>query len=69
MLKAFYKYTSLINPKSKFYKYAWIQAKDFRDLLSQADLFGYTFVDREAFLAFLLSMMTQVDELNKARHY
>jgi hypothetical protein len=25
--------------------------------------------EREAFLAFLLSMMTQVDELTKARHY
>jgi phosphatidylserine decarboxylase len=26
-------------------------------------------VEREAYIAFLLSMMTQVDELNKARHY
>lgn len=58
MLSALFKYTSMINPKARFYKHAFVQAKDFRDLLNQSDLIGYNLNEKEAYVAFLLSMMT-----------
>lgn len=67
-LKILFKYTAKINPKTKYYKHQWIQSKDFRDLCNQGGLFcetfGYIVIkkkiyrERDAYLAFLLSMMT-----------
>ncbi|CAD8120300.1 unnamed protein product [Paramecium sonneborni] len=69
MLKLLFKYTSKLNAKQKFYKHTWIQFKDFRDLMLRCDLYCDIFVERDAYLAYLLSMQTQVDELFSLRHF
>ncbi|CAD8122767.1 unnamed protein product [Paramecium sonneborni] len=69
MLKLLFKFTSKLNSKQKFYKHTYVQFKDFRDLLLKCDLYCDTFVERDAYIAYLLSMQTQVDELYSLRHF
>ncbi|CAD8208269.1 unnamed protein product [Paramecium pentaurelia] len=69
MLKLLFKFTSKLNSKLKFYKQTWVQFKDFRDLLLKCDLYCDTFVERDAYIAYLLSMQTQIDELYSLRHF
>jgi hypothetical protein len=68
-LKTMFKFAGSINQKKKYYQYTWVSVKDFRDFLSLAGLLSEHFGEKDCYLAFLLSMMTQVDELYQARHY
>ncbi|CAD8069790.1 unnamed protein product [Paramecium sonneborni] len=69
MLKILFKYASKLNPKQKYYKHLWLQFKDFRDLINKCDLYCDIFVERDAYLVFLLSMQTSVDELFLLKHF
>lgn len=69
MLRLLYKFTASINPKNKYYKNMWVAAKDFRDLFLRCGLANEHLSERDMYLAFLLSIPTQVDELNNHRHY
>jgi hypothetical protein len=40
-----------------------VSVKDFRDFLNLAAILSEHFGEKDCYLAFLLSMMTQVDEL------
>ena len=68
-MKIVFKFAGSINPKKKYYQYTWVSVKDFRDFLSLASILSELFGEKDCYLAFLLSMMTQVDELYQARHY
>ena len=54
MLKLLFKYTTKLNPKTKYFKNPWVQSKDFRDMLNKSDIFCDVFVERDAYLAVLL---------------
>ncbi|CAD8064944.1 unnamed protein product [Paramecium sonneborni] len=69
MLKLLFKFTSKLNAKQKYYKHIWLQFKDFRDLLNKCDLYCDIFVERDAYLAYLLAMQTSVDELYLLKHF
>ncbi|CAD8078083.1 unnamed protein product [Paramecium primaurelia] len=69
MIKILYKYTCKLSKKPQQYKYDYISPQDFRDFLKQSNVICDELTERECYLAYLQSMITQKDELFSPKHY
>ncbi|CAK65071.1 unnamed protein product (macronuclear) [Paramecium tetraurelia] len=70
MLKSLFKYISRLSKKDKqLYKYDYISVQDFKDWIVQCKLICDDLSERECYLIYLQSMITQKDELYSTKHY
>jgi hypothetical protein len=76
VIKGLFEFASFLNPKKAFYRFMFMTSKDLvppipyskLGLISLAGLVNDSFGDKDIYLAFLLSIMTQIDEVNSMRH-
>ncbi|CAD8157226.1 unnamed protein product [Paramecium octaurelia] len=69
MIKILYKYTCKLSKKPQQFKYDYVSPQDFKDLLKQSNIICDELTERECYLAYLQSMITQKDELFQPKHY
>ncbi|CAD8097939.1 unnamed protein product [Paramecium sonneborni] len=69
MIKCLYKYTCKLSKKPQQYKYDYVSPQDFKDLLKLSNVICDELSERECYLAYLQSMITQKDELFQPKHY
>ncbi|CAD8112195.1 unnamed protein product [Paramecium sonneborni] len=70
MLKSLFKYVNRLSKKDKqVCKYDYISVQDFKDWIVQCKLICDDLSERECYLIYLQSMITQKDELYSSKHY
>ncbi|CAD8109684.1 unnamed protein product [Paramecium primaurelia] len=70
MLKSLFKYICKLSKKDKqVCKYDYISVQDFKDWIVQSKLICDDLSERECYLIYLQSMITQKDELYSSKHY
>ncbi|CAD8117348.1 unnamed protein product [Paramecium sonneborni] len=69
MLKSLFKFCCKLSKKPQQYKFEYVSFSDFKDFINECKLICDDLSERECYLVYLQSMVTQKDELFSSKHY